>query len=85
MVKPITLEQAKKLKSHQTIYMIHHRNSDGTAVRWRVNGMPKTWKTRPNEVQVPLKHGLYDYGYLDQHNLHEFSLTKPEAVKKGKK
>ena len=31
--------------------------------------MPKIWKTRPNDVRVPLKHGLYDYDYLTQDDL----------------
>lgn len=75
-MKPITLEEAKKLQYRQTIYMIHKTNSDGkTPIRCRVNGKVKTWKRNANRVQVPLKHGLYDFGYLDETNLSEFSLT----------
>ena len=39
---------------------------------WRRNGATKTWKTRPNEFRVPLKHGLYDYGELTDGNAHLF-------------
>ena len=43
--------------------------------RWRVNGKVKTWKTRPADFRVPVKHGLYDYGYLDHGNCKEFHLA----------
>jgi len=28
---------------------------------WRRNGQTKTWKTHPDEWQVPVKYGLYRY------------------------
>lgn len=80
-VKPITLEQAKNLRGDTTLYDLVNRNSDGTAARWRVNGAVKTWKRSPWRVQVPIKHGLYDHGYLTEDNLHLFSLQEPERVK----
>jgi hypothetical protein len=45
-------------------------------IRWKVNGKVKIWKRSPERVQVPLKHGLYTYGYLTEDNLELFSLTK---------
>jgi len=30
----------------------------------RRNGATKTWKTRPNDFRVPIKHGLYEYGQI---------------------
>lgn len=41
---------------------------------WRANGKCQTWKTRPNEFKLPIKHGLRDYGYLHHHNACEFHL-----------
>lgn len=73
----ITLEQAKKLEVGTILYHVSNRNSDGTAQRWKVNGKPKTWKTRPDEVRVPLKHGLYAFDYLDQDSLELVSLFDP--------
>lgn len=32
--------------------------------RWRRNGMTGTWKTRPKEFRVPVKHGLYSYSQI---------------------
>jgi hypothetical protein len=39
---------------------------------WRANGTVKTWKTRPNDFRIPVKHGLCAYGYIDQDNGHLF-------------
>lgn len=39
----------------------------GTALKiheWRRNGKTQTWKTRPEDYRVPVKHGLYAYGQL---------------------
>lgn len=44
--------------------------------KWRVNGKCKTWKTRPDEFKLPIKHGLWTYGYLTHENAHLFDLDK---------
>jgi hypothetical protein len=31
---------------------------------WRRNGKTRTWKTRPNDFYLPVKHGLWDYGSI---------------------
>lgn len=56
--------------------MINHENADGTPVRWRRNGKNKLWKRDKNRFQIPVKHGLYDYGYIDQDNEHEFVVAE---------
>jgi len=52
--------------------------------RFKVNGAAKTWKTRPNDVKVPLKYGLYDFAYLGTVDncepLDRFYLTEEEAM-----
>jgi hypothetical protein len=58
----MTVEEAKQLKIREPLI----NRLDGK--RWYVNGAVKTWKTRPDKVRVPLKHGLYAYGYLTQYN-----------------
>lgn len=40
------------------------KNKDGTPLRARANGKCKTWKTRPTEFLLPVKHGMYDYGHI---------------------
>ena len=70
----MTLQEAKDLKYGTHIHHKTATNADGTPQRFKVNGKPKTWKTRPDEVRVPLKRGMYEFGYLDQDNLDEFNL-----------
>lgn len=45
---------------------------DCKPVRWRANGKCKTWKRNPERFQLPIKHGLYSYGYITEENAHLF-------------
>jgi len=67
--RPITLSQAKKLTYRQTLYHKTYKNTDGSPERWRVNGKPQTWKRNPQRIRVPIKRGMYEYGYLDENDL----------------
>ena len=58
---------------------LHHvtlRNSDGTPLRCRSNGVCKTWKTRPDEFKLPVKHGLRTCFYITEANASEWSLPQ---------
>jgi hypothetical protein len=73
----ITLEQAKNLIHGTTIHNELKTQSGGKACqRWRVTGRPKVWKTRPNEVQVPIRHGLRSNDYLTEDSLSDIHLGK---------
>ena len=50
------------------------KNADGTPLRVRKTGMLKTWKTRPEEFKLPVKHGLRDSGYITHENMNEWCL-----------
>ena len=78
----ITLDQAKALKPGDIIYHVTHRNADGTAQRWKVNGQVKTWKTFPGRVRVPVKHGLHSFDYVDETNLYLICLSVPTRREK---
>jgi hypothetical protein len=80
----LTVEQAKALTYRTTLYHVTSRNSDGTPLRARVNGAPQTWKTRPNEVRVPMKHGLRNTFQMWHNNLSEWCLTEAEAMRGGR-
>jgi hypothetical protein len=41
---------------------------------WRANGKCKTWKRDPTRFQLPIKYGLYTYGYITNENAHLFTL-----------
>jgi len=72
----MTLQEARQLQHGQILHYRHARNADGTPQRWRVNGAVKTWKRSPERVEVPLKHGLYAYGYLRDDNLADFDVAR---------
>ena len=64
----MTLQEAKALKPYDMIHHVSKKNADGTAMRARVTSV-KTWKTRPNDVEVHVKHGMYDYAVFSQFEL----------------
>ncbi len=72
----ITLQQAKDLKRGDILYYTKNKNADGSMQRWKVNGKVKTWKRKRYEncVRVPIKYGMYTYGYLTEQELHLVSL-----------
>ena len=70
----ILLEEAKKLKRGTILYSNVEQNSDGTPASWRVNGKPITWRRAPERVIVPIRRGLYEFGYLTEDNLDLFDL-----------
>jgi hypothetical protein len=78
--KHLTLEHAKALSYGETIYHRTLRNADGTPQRFRVNGKPKVWKRSPQRVQVPLKRGLWEYDYLTEDDLQDFSEDEETAM-----
>jgi hypothetical protein len=66
---PLTVEDLKAATTRTIFHWVGKFGSDGLPLRARVNGKPKTWKTRPNDCTVPWKHGLYEYGYITQSDL----------------
>lgn len=57
------INEAKELRHRDVVH-------DDACKRWYVNGQIK--ETRPNEFRLPLKHGLYTYGYMTDANSHMF-------------
>jgi len=76
----LSLDQAKALSPGTILYHVLNRNADDTPQRWRVSGKPKIWKTRLNNVRVPIKNGLYNYDYVTQDELDLVCLTEEEAI-----
>jgi hypothetical protein len=77
----ITLQEAKDLKYGDVLYHVSRINADGSPQRWKVNGKPKVWKTRPKEVKVPVKYGFWTFDYLTEDLLSIFCLDEEEASK----
>jgi len=68
----LTKKQCLDADYRQTFEHINLKNSDKTPVRCRVNGKCKTWKTRPDEFKLPVKHGLRQCFYITEVNAHEW-------------
>jgi hypothetical protein len=62
----MTIKEARTLRHREALL-------DRDGKRWYVNGAVKTWVRDPTRIKVPLKHGLYVYGYLTEYNVTEFS------------
>jgi len=79
----MTLSEAKLLTPGDIIYHKTQTNYNGSSQQWRINGKVKTWKTRPNEVRVPIKRGMYEYDYLTHRNMDQFNTEYGSLVKVG--
>ena len=78
----MTLAEAKKLHIGQVLYHKTRKNADGTAQRWRVSGKVQTWKTDPNRIRVPVKHGLYSHDAITANELGLLTTKEPARSKR---
>ncbi len=65
-MKTLTFEIAKTLRPGT---ILHHRtlkNADKTPMRAKIIGEVKTWKTRPDAIRIPAKHGMRDTFQIGQ-------------------
>ena len=76
----LTIHEAQKIAKGTLLYHTVNRNKDGTPERWRVSGVPQTWKTRPDCVKVPVRRGLYKHENITESSLCLFS-TGYEVLK----
>jgi hypothetical protein len=76
----VTKEQAMRCRYFHFGTCERHKGPRGGVTEhiecWRGNGQCKTWKTRPNDFQLPIKHGLYTYNCIDQSNSHLFHVAE---------
>lgn len=71
----ITLSVAVSAGYRQEFHHKTLKNADGTAVRCRVNGKCKVWKTRPNDFQLPVKYGLKECFYITPNNANDWNCS----------
>lgn len=67
-VRPMYLDEVKNLTRGARVLVhtgYHGRYRHSGLVTVTVNGRPKTWKTRPDDVTVPVKYGLYECTHVD--------------------
>lgn len=61
-VRPMTFEEVLVLKRGDEC--LFHAN-DGSARRVRVTGQVKIWKTRPRDLSVPVKYGMWESAHVE--------------------
>ena len=72
----MTKNEAMSLSHGWTIHHKTEKNADGSPLRCRVSGICKTWKTRPNEFQLPVKYGLKTSFYITHENADDWELPQ---------
>ena len=77
----ITKEQAMTVRM---FYHVTQKNADGTPIRCRANGQCKTWKSRPFDFRLPVKHGLRDCFYLTPSNADQWTINEDDVIVKDK-
>lgn len=68
----MNIQEAKSLVQGSTVYHNTKKNADGSRMKAKVLSV-KTWKTRPDDVLVSLKRGLYEYAKFNQDEIFELS------------
>lgn len=66
----VTKNQAEKIRNFEHVSI---KNADGTPARCRAMGKCQTWKTRPTEFKLPVKHCMYQSFYITQDNANEWN------------
>jgi len=66
----MTLDEAKRLKIGDRVYVTGENKKDGTPRMWRVAGQTKLWKKNPNRISIPVKYGLREWGHITEDNVH---------------
>jgi hypothetical protein len=69
----MNIQTAKTLKVGNRVHHVERKNKDNTPMRARVTSI-KTWKTRPDKIEVHLKHGLYEYAIFNENELDQIEL-----------
>lgn len=76
LLRSLSLPELRALATRDHVYLVIAGRGE-TAYNVKINGMPKTWRTRPNEVAVPYRYGLHHFGHITHLNvLHEQVLVE---------
>ena len=76
----MTRDQALNLPRGTILHHTSQVGADRRPVRCRVNGKCRTWKTRPQDFQLPVKYGLRTCFYITPANAHEWTLPETSHV-----
>ncbi len=63
-VRPMSAQEAMRLKYGDQLMFLDQHNHIREC---RISGNPKTWKTRPGHVRIPIKYGMYENSYAESY------------------
>jgi len=67
-IRVLHADEAMQLRGDATVLSRYYgRNLQTALLRVKINGKPKTWKTR-SDVEIPVKYGLYEYAHVCYHD-----------------
>lgn len=67
----LTKEVALTLRNKQVLFHKTERDSRGRPARARVAGKVQTWKTRPDDFEIPMKYGMRDsFNIVGERHVH---------------
>ena len=73
----MTKDEAKALRPGDMFHSLHQKNANGTPMRMKVTSV-KVWPTRPVQVDLHYKRGLYEYGTITERELGLYGLGSGE-------
>lgn len=74
----ITKAQAMRAPAFTSTHVLSRARSNPQLIGVRANGKCKTWKTRPDDFQVPVKYGRRECFYITNRNAHEWTCAVKE-------
>lgn len=74
--RSLTMDIIKGLEHGDILHSVDEFNVDGTHKRFKVNGKVKFWKRDPTKFKIPVKRGMYEYGYITPENVEFFKKPK---------
>ena len=70
----ITIDQVKDKTGLVFQSKLRFYKSSPRPITVRQNGKVKVWEREPKRFQIPVKFGLYEYGYIDNSNSNEWNI-----------
>jgi hypothetical protein len=77
----ISYSTAISLNRGDILYHGINKNADGSPQRWKVNGKVQVWKNEPYRFKIPVKYGLYGFGYVTDKNSEPFYTKEKCALR----
>lgn len=76
MLRNLLTADLPLLRVGTILYHKHLCNADGSPQRFKVNGQCQAFRRNLDNARLPVKRGLYEYGYITTQNVMQFQIDK---------